>query len=242
MLSSHLHFGEISPRLIWQTVHAHLHQHPRDAGSVRKFLSEIGWREFAHHLLFYHPELPESPLDKSFSNFSWERDEDAFDAWTRGMTGYPIVDAGMRELWRTGYMHNRVRMIAASFLVKDLLLPWQRGQAWFWDTLVDADLANNATGWQWVTGSGADAAPYFRILNPVLQGERFDPEGVYVRRYVPELGELPTRFIHQPWTASPDVLSAARLRLGVDYPRPLVVHATARQRALDRRKTAQRSL
>jgi deoxyribodipyrimidine photo-lyase len=189
-----------------------------------KFLSEIAWREFAHHLLYHNPMMPTEPLRPSFRNFPWRNDRKAFAAWTRGETGVPIVDAGMGELWRTGWMHNRVRMIAASFLVKNLLLPWQWGERWFWDTLVDADPANNAASWQWVAGCGADAAPYFRIFNPVSQGEKFDPGGAYVRAFAPELAALPNNFIHAPWKA------AALTTKG--YPRPIVELDQTRKRAL----------
>jgi deoxyribodipyrimidine photo-lyase len=220
-LSAHLHFGEISPR---QCFHA--------ARGAEKFLAELGWREFAHHLLFHIPDLPESALRVEFRDFPWRDDDAKLRAWQKGRTGYPIVDAGMRELWRTGWMHNRVRMIAASFLVKHLLLPWQAGQAWFWDTLVDADLASNSASWQWVAGCGADAAPYFRIFNPMLQGAKFDPEGDYVRRFVPELAALPNECIHVPWEAPAETLRKAGVKLGVTYPKPIVDHGEARARAL----------
>ncbi|MCM0019577.1 MAG: DNA photolyase family protein [Tagaea sp.] len=220
-LSAHLHFGEISPR---QCFHA--------GRRSEKFLAELGWREFAHHLLFHIPDLPETALRAEFRGFPWRDDDAKLRAWQRGRTGYPIVDAGMRELWQTGWMHNRVRMIAASFLVKHLLLPWPAGQAWFWDTLVDADLASNSASWQWVAGCGADAAPYFRIFNPMLQGAKFDPGGVYVRRFVPELAGLPDRYLHAPWEAPADALRAAGVELGVDYPHPIVDHGEARARAL----------
>lgn len=220
-LSPHLHFGEISPR---QCFHA--------GAASPKFLAELGWREFAHHLLFHIPDLPETALRPEFRDFPWYDDDSRLRAWQKGRTGYPIVDAGMRELWRTGWMHNRVRMIAASFLVKHLLLPWRAGQAWFWDTLVDADLASNSAGWQWVAGCGADAAPYFRIFNPMLQGAKFDPDGVYVRRYVPELAGLPDEYIHTPWEAPAEILKKAGVTLGVTYPKPIVDHGEARTRAL----------
>jgi deoxyribodipyrimidine photo-lyase len=196
-------------------------------------LRQLGWREFCHHLLFANPDLPERPLDRRFERFPWRCDAEGLDVWKKGRTGYPFVDAAMRQLWRTGYMHNRARMVAASFLVKHLLLPWQEGEAWFWDTLVDADLANNACGWQWVAGCGADAAPYFRVFNPVSQGEKFDPEGAYVRRYVPELATLDAKFIHRPWEAPQEILRAAGVALGETYPRPIVDHAFARKRALE---------
>jgi len=196
------------------------------------FLSELGWREFAHHVLRHHPRTPGEPLDARFAVFGWRNDAAGLRAWRKGLTGYPIVDAGMRELWRTGWMHNRVRMIAASFLCKDLLIDWRDGARWFWDTLVDADLANNTLGWQWTAGCGADAAPFFRVFNPVQQGARWDPDGEYVRRFVPELARLPARWIHEPWAAPAEVLEAAGVALGSSYPRPLVDHAAARLRAL----------
>ena len=232
-LSPHLHFGEISPAAVWHAA--------KDAGSksnavragAMKFRGELIWREFSHHLLHHFPELPEAPFRPEFSAFPWRTDAPALAAWQRGRTGYPIVDAGMRELWQTGYMHNRVRMIAASFLVKDLLLPWQAGACWFWDTLVDADLANNSASWQWVAGSGADAAPYFRIFNPVRQGIAFDPDGDYVRSWVPELGRLGVPHLHAPFAAPDSVLAEAGVILGETYPRPIVDHQVARRAALD---------
>ena len=236
-LSPHLHWGEIGPRQVWAAVAAFAAAHPAVAADADKFLAEIGWREFAHHLLFHSPQLPEQNWKASFDAFAWADDEAAINSWQSGQTGYPIVDAGMRELWATGWMHNRVRMIAASFLVKDLLIHWRRGEDWFWDTLVDADLANNAAGWQWVAGSGADASPYFRIFNPVIQGQRFDPTGAYVRRWIPELAALPDRYIHAPWTAPADTAARAHVRLGETYPHPIVDHARARQRALDAYKS-----
>jgi len=226
-LSAHLHFGEIFPRQVWHEIAAQVGE--RGA----PFLRQLGWREFCHHLLFANPDLPERPLGGRFQRFPWRRDDEGFCAWKKGGTGYPFVDAAMRQLWRTGYIHNRARMVAASFLVKHLLLPWQEGEAWFWDTLIDADLANNACGWQWVAGCGADAAPYFRVFNPVSQGEKFDPEGAYVRRYVPELAGLDKKFIHRPWEAPREILRAAGVILGETYPRPIVEHAFARKRALE---------
>ncbi|ATQ42823.1 cryptochrome/photolyase family protein [Caulobacter mirabilis] len=228
-LSPHLHFGEIGPRQVWRALRG------RDlpAGQADKFLAEIGWREFNHHLLFHWPDLPIRNFKSEFDRFEWRDDEPGFRAWARGLTGYPIVDAGMRELWATGWMHNRVRMIVASFLIKDLMIDWRRGEAWFWDTLVDADIAQNAGNWQWVAGSGADASPWFRIFNPVTQGQKFDPDGDYVRKWIPELAGLSSKTVHAPWIASDSELQSAGVRLGETYPRPVVDHAEARERALD---------
>jgi deoxyribodipyrimidine photo-lyase len=226
LLSPHLHFGEISARQVWHAV-------ARSASpAAEAFLRQLGWREFGYHLLHHFPDTPLEPLRYEYAAFPWEDDVEGLAAWQRGQTGYPLVDAGMRQLWETGWMHNRARMTAASFLVKDLLLPWQEGARWFWDTLVDADLANNTLGWQWTAGCGADAAPFFRVFNPVKQGERFDPSGDYVRRFVPELAALPAEWIHRPWEAPTAVLEAAGVALGHVYPRPLVDHAEARKRAL----------
>lgn len=233
-LSPHLHFGEIGPRQAWAAVRGLSHDSgvfPANRGA-QVFLAELGWREFAYHLLYHFPSTPTQPLREEFAAFPWRKDEKQLRAWHRGLTGYPIVDAGMRQLWATGWMHNRVRMIVASFLVKHLRLSWRDGAAWFWDTLVDADLASNTLGWQWSAGCGADAAPYFRIFNPILQGAKFDPEGGYVRRWVPELAKLPARHIHQPWDAPLDVLAEAGLTLGANYPHPIVDHAEARAGAL----------
>jgi len=233
MLSAHLHFGEISPVSVWhETVQATDGDNKlRDEGMA--FLREIGWREFCHSLLFYNPTLPDANLKPAFDAFTWLDDEVGLLAWQKGLTGFPIIDAGMRQLWHSGWMHNRVRMIAASFLIKDLMVHWRHGERWFWDTLVDADLANNAAGWQWVAGSGADASPYFRVFNPTTQGKKFDPDGVYVRRWVPELASLPDRYIHEPSDAPEDVLTEAGIELGTDYPMPLVDHKQARLRALE---------
>jgi deoxyribodipyrimidine photo-lyase len=226
-LSPHLRWGEISPRQVWHAARAAA----RGPG-VETFLKEILWREFAYHLLWHRPDMPERNLRPEFDAFPWQADPALLRAWQRGRTGYPIVDAGMRQLWQTGWMHNRVRMVAGSLLVKHLLQPWQRGAAWFWDTLVDADLASNSASWQWVAGCGTDAAPYFRVFNPVLQGLKFDADGAYVRRWVPKLARLPDAFIHQPWDAPAEVLATAGVRLGRDYPLPLVDPAAGRARAL----------
>ncbi|MCE9649778.1 MAG: DNA photolyase family protein [Parvibaculum sp.] len=231
-MSPHLHWGEISPRLIWHAADMHAQENPAAASGVAAFRRQLGWREFCAHLLYRWPGIVDHAWKPEYENFAWRNDETSFRLWARGQTGYPIVDAGMRELWRTGWMHNRVRMIAASFLVKDLLIDWRRGADWFEDTLVDADLANNRCGWQWVAGSGADASPFFRIFNPVTQGEKFDPAGDYVRTHVSELGRLDPRFIHRPWEASGAALADAGIVLGENYPMPMVDHAAARLRAL----------
>ena len=230
-LSPHLHFGEVSPQQARAAVLERRGHAPDE--SIDKFLSELGWRDFSAHLLLQAPDLPERNLHKKFDRFPWLSDEKLRKAWETGNTGYPIVDAGMRELWRTGYMHNRVRMIAASFLVKNLLQDWRHGERWFWNSLLDADLANNAASWQWVAGCGADAAPYFRIFNPVTQGKKFDPAGDYVRRHVPELADLPDKFVQCPWEAPDEVLEEAGIELGKTYPAPIVDLAESRQRALD---------
>jgi deoxyribodipyrimidine photo-lyase len=233
-LSPYLRFGHISPRQLWHITGTAVQSGVSAAsdGDVDKFRAELGWREFSYSLLFNHPALHRHSVQSRFDAFPWRDDPAGLRAWQRGLTGYPLVDAGMRQLWTTGWMHNRVRMVAASFLIKHLLVDWRLGEDWFWDTLVDADPASNPASWQWVAGSGADAAPYYRIFNPVLQGETYDPKGDYVRRYVPELARLPASLIHRPWTATPAELRAAGVALGETYPRPIVDHATARARAL----------
>ncbi len=230
-LSPHLHFGEISPQQVWQDIKARMivDRCERDG---EHFLRELGWREFSYSLLYHFHDLPRTNLQKKFDNFPWRDDNEALECWQKGQTGYPIVDAGMRELWKTGYMHNRVRMIVGSFLVKNLLLHWHHGEDWFWDTLVDADLANNSASWQWIAGCGADAAPFFRIFNPVTQGQKFDSEGVYVRKYVPEISKLPNKYLHSPWQAPGEVLVHAGITLGEDYPAPIVDLQLSRKRAL----------
>jgi deoxyribodipyrimidine photo-lyase len=225
-LSPHLHWGEISVRQLWHAADAH------GGHKAEAYLRELGWRDFAHHLLWQFPDLPEKPFAVRFADFPWEKDAKALKAWQTGMTVYPYIDAGMRQLWATGWMHNRVRMAVASFLVKHLLIHWRDGEDWFWDTLVDADLPANAMNWQWVAGSGADAAPYFRIFNPVTQGEKFDADGEYVRCWVPEVSALPDKYLHSPWTASAEILVKAGIVLGKTYPHPIVDHAKARARAL----------
>jgi deoxyribodipyrimidine photo-lyase len=227
-LSPHLHFGEIGPRQVWKSV---IDRHGQSE-VAQPFLRQLIWREFAHHLLYHFPHTPTQPLRSEFARFPWRQDAKMLQAWQRGRTGYPIVDAGIRELWTTGWMHNRVRLIVASFLVKHLRLHWEEGAHWFWDTLVDADLANNTLGWQWSAGCGADAAPYFRIFNPILQGEKFDPNGAYVRRWLPELATVPNRWIHQPWTMPELERQRIGFELGRTYPNPIVEHATARAEAL----------
>ncbi|MBE1300392.1 MAG: deoxyribodipyrimidine photo-lyase [Alteromonadaceae bacterium] len=229
-LSPHLHFGEMSPNQIWYAILDNLDPNDED---IDCYLSELGWREFSHYLLFHFFHMEIQNFNAKFNHFPWKKDENLLTAWQKGLTGIPIVDAGMRELRQTGYMHNRVRMIVGSFLVKNLLLDWREGEAWFWDCLLDADLAANVASWQWVAGSGADAAPYFRIFNPVTQGQRFDENGEYVKRYCPELKKLPPKFIHDPWNAKPDILRACGVELGNTYPKPLVDLKTSRQEALD---------
>jgi deoxyribodipyrimidine photo-lyase len=233
-LSPHLHFGEISVRRVWHAIdeQCNTDRRSREGRSVAKFRTELGWREFAHHVLYHFPHTTDRSFRERCDNLPWMRDARSLRRWQRGETGYPIVDAGMRELLTTGWMHNRVRMIVGSFLTKDLLIAWKDGARWFWDTLVDADLANNTLGWQWVAGCGADAAPYFRIFNPVTQGKRFDPDGEYVLRWIPELAALPARWIHEPWKTPANILSKAGIALDQSYPSPIVDHAEARQAAL----------
>ncbi|MDX1563762.1 MAG: deoxyribodipyrimidine photo-lyase [Phycisphaeraceae bacterium] len=236
-LSAHLHFGEISPNQIWHIVRQN---HGLDDQPAESFLRQLGWREFAHHILIDQPHTPDEPLNESFKNFPWKNRPAQLRRWQRGETGYPIVDAAMRHLWATGTMPNRARMIVASFLTKHLLIPWQKGADWFWDTLVDADLANNTLGWQWTAGCGADAAPYFRIFNPTLQAEKYDPEGDYVRRWVPELADLPDRWLNEPHRAPAEVLKKTAVKPGKDYPHPMVDHAEARDAALEAYQTMKR--
>lgn len=228
-LSPYLHFGMLGPRQIVAAVQSKVSQ---GTGS-QTFIKEVVWREFAYHLLYYFPELPTKPLVSAFEQFPYKRNKAYITAWQKGLTGYPIVDAGMRQLYKLGWMHNRMRMVTASFLIKHLLQPWQVGNKWFWDTLVDADLANNTLGWQWVAGCGPDAAPYFRIFNPILQSEKFDSDGIYIKTFVPELAKLPVPYLHRPWEAPPAVLKQAGVELGKTYPHPIVDHTEARRKALE---------
>ena len=231
MLSPHLHWGEISPRTVWDRVQSWVSN-----GATREdadvFLSEIGWREFSYHVLHHFPDTPTEPLKDKYAAMPWRATPSYLEAWQRGQTGYPLVDAGMRQLWSIGWMHNRVRMVTASFLTKDLLVPWQEGAQWFWDTLCGGDLANNTMGWQWAAGCGADAQPFFRIFNPVSQSQKHDPDGTYIRRWVPELADLPTKHLHAPWEAPDKVLAEAGVVLGETYPAPMVDHSERRDIAL----------
>ncbi|WP_417451066.1 cryptochrome/photolyase family protein [Kordiimonas sp.] len=232
-LSPYLANGEISPRRIWHETMIAIGGDKDIERGGNWFLRELGWREFSSHLLYHFPHIPQRALKSKFTAFPWrEGHDEKVAAWQKGMTGFPIIDAGMRQLWQTGWMHNRVRMIVASFLVKDMLWHWRTGEDWFWDTLVDADLANNAASWQWVAGCGADAAPYFRIFNPITQGEKFDSRGAYIREYVPELAELPDEYIHKPFEAPAGVLKMAGIKLGETYPKPILDRKAARERAL----------
>ena len=240
MLSAHLHWGEISPGQVWGAVAKAAGTAPTDTGAIGTYLGEILWREFSAYLLWHNPTLPERPLRPRFAALPARHADRELHAWQRGQTGVPIVDAGMRQLWHIGWMHNRVRMIAASFLVKHLLMSWQTGEAWFWDTLVDADLASNAASWQWIAGCGIDSQPFFRVFNPVSQGEKFDPDGAYVRRWVPELAKLPDRYLHAPFTAPAEMLAKAGVVLGKTYPHPLVELSAGRQRALEAYRTTVR--
>ena len=232
LLSPYLHFGLLSPNQAWYAVHDAFGGSLENKG-VYVYLSELGWREFSYYLMFHFPDMQNENFNPKFDHFPWAQDTSNLKAWQRGQTGVPIVDAGMRELYQTGYMHNRVRMIVASYLVKNLMIDWREGERWFWDCLLDADTASNAAGWQWVAGCGADASPYFRIFNPILQGEKFDKQGEYVKRYCPELSKLSNKFLHKPWEASSQELAVAGIVLGKDYPEPLVDLKSSRQRALD---------
>jgi len=227
-LSPHLHFGEISPNQAW-----HAAKKKGDDTNINHFCSELGWREFSYTQLYFNPELPKKNLQSKFDLFPWDKDEKKLIAWQKGQTGIPMVDAGMRELWITGAMHNRVRMVVGSFLVKNLLLHWHHGERWFWDCLVDADLASNSASWQWIAGCGADAAPYFRIFNPVMQGQKFDSDGEYIRKYIPEISDLPNKYLFNPWEAPQEELDRARVVIGKDYPKPIIDLKLSRQNALE---------
>lgn len=226
-LSPHLHFGEISPHTVWHRI-----QQEPESPNTDHFFSELGWREFSYNLLFYNPDLPTKNIQSKFDHFPWQEEPETLKRWQKGQTGIPIVDAGMRELWQTGYMHNRIRMVVGSFLVKNLRIHWHEGERWFWDCLVDADLASNSVGWQWVAGCGVDAAPYFRIFNPVTQGEKFDPDGEYTRHFVPELKNLPLKYLFKPWEAPASILLTAGITPGTTYPHPLVDLQKSRKIAL----------
>lgn len=228
-LSPYLHWGQIGPRQI-----AHKLKEKCDLSELgpMTYLKEIYWREFAYNVLYHFPGTPDQPLRSEYAKFPWEHEPEVLKTWQTGRTGYPIVDAGMRQLWQTGWMHNRVRMIVSSFLVKHLLHNWHEGAQWFWDTLVDADLASNTLGWQWSGGCGADAAPYFRVFNPIIQGQKFDPNGEYVKHYVPELKKIPAKYIHTPWEAPDGILAYAGVEIGKDYPSPIIDHKAGRERAL----------
>ncbi|NKB76179.1 MAG: deoxyribodipyrimidine photo-lyase [Gammaproteobacteria bacterium] len=232
-LSPYLHFGEISPRQIWHRVQQYASFSQREE-EVKPYLKQLVWRDFAHHLLYHLPHTPQRPFRELFADFQWQHDDALFRAWCQGKTGIPLIDAGMRELWQTGWMHNRVRMLTASFLTKNGLVHWLEGAKWFWDTLLDASLANNTMGWQWTAGCGVDAAPYFRIFSPVRQGDRFDQQGLYIKKWVPEIANLPEKYIHQPWAAPAPILSEANFVLGKSYPLPIVDLSTTRKCALER--------
>lgn len=227
-LSPYLHFGQIGPREV-----AAIIRKQKESAGLKTFYRELIWREFAYHVLYHFPDTPETPLQPKFRQFPWEDNPSHLRAWQRGQTGYPIVDAGMRQLWKYGWMHNRVRMIVASLLVKHLLHSWEYGAAWFWDTLVDADLASNTLGWQWAGGCGADAAPYFRIFNPITQGEKFDASGEYIREFVPELARVSDKYIHTPWEMPEAEQTRSGCRIGTDYPAPVIEHKAGRERALE---------
>ena len=228
-LSPYLHWGQISPNSLWYEVNNLKNVKDND---VEVFKSELGWREFAYYLLYHFPYIQRKNLKSNFDDFKWLEDPINFKKWSKGLTGIPIVDAGMRELWKTGYMHNRPRMIVSSFLVKNLLIHWRRGEEWFWDCLFDADAASNSASWQWVAGTGTDSTPYFRIFNPVTQGQKFDPTGEYIRTYVPELKNLPIKFLFSPWECPSEILTNLNFKLGQDYPHPIVDLKESRQRAL----------
>ena len=240
-LSPHLHYGEISPNEVWYRAKTKETINGIEK-SLAHFHSELGWREFSYYLLYHFPDLPKVNFQKKFDIFPWKKNKDLLELWQKGQTGYPIVDAGMRELWQTGYMHNRLRMVVGSFLVKNLLIDWREGEKWFWDCLVDADLASNSASWQWVAGSGADAAPYFRIFNPITQGLKFDSEGVYTKKYIPELSKIPSKYLFSPWEAPKEVLESAGVELGKDYPEPIVDLKISREFALEAFATTKKEI
>lgn len=227
-LSPHLHFGEISPRRIFSEVR----KSKIDEDNKRKYLSEIGWRDFSYNLLYNYPKMTDKPIQTKFNKFPWLQDKNSLKKWQLGKTGIPIVDAGMKELYETGWMHNRVRMIVGSFLTKNLLIHWKEGERWFFDCLVDADIGSNSAGWQWISGSGADASPYFRIFNPILQGKKFDPKGDYVRKFIPSLTKIPDKFVHSPWEMSSEEQEQYNFSLEKEYSLPVVDLSETRKRAL----------
>ena len=229
-ISPYLHWGQISPNTLWYN--AEKLQQDVETINIDIFKSELGWREFFYNLMFHFPNIQSKNLQIKFDKFPWDSNDEFLKSWQKGLTGYPIIDAGMRELWKTGYMHNRLRMITGSFLVKNLLLHWQHGEKWFWDCLFDADYASNSASWQWVAGTGTDAAPYFRIFNPITQGKKFDPEGEYIKKYVPELKNIPHKYLYTPWECPSEILSEINLKLGVDYSFPVVDIKLSRAKAL----------
>ncbi len=231
-LSPYLQFGQISPHQIWYAVKDQGYEYASRV-DVQHFLTELVWREFSYNVLFHTPTVTHKNLQKKFDHLTWRSSKSDLESWQQGLTGYPLVDAGMRELWQTGYMHNRVRMVVASFLIKNLRIDWREGEAWFWDLLVDADLASNSFNWQWVAGSGYDAAPYFRIFNSTTQGEKFDKHGEYVKRWIPELKNMPDKYLYEPWLAPLEILKKAKIELGKSYPKPIVDLKISRQQALD---------
>lgn len=225
-LSPHLHFGELSPLEVWNAL-----------PNAEPYLRQLAWREFGTYFVYHNPKTLTQNWNEKFDTFPWKNSPEALKKWQKGETGFPIVDAAMKQLWQTGWMHNRLRMVVASFLIKDLMIDWRQGAEWFWDTLLDADVGNNTMGWQWVAGCGPDAAPFFRIFNPILQGEKFDPEGAFVKSYLPELKNLPPKWIHKPWETPESELKAAGITLGSTYPKPIVDHAQARDLAMEAYKS-----